>query len=586
VQAHDPEVNAIVVAGYQLPAYKAEDWHYAITRDQMVFARTLPAQKKQIVTHFQDLGHVVAVTGDGVNDSPALKKADVGIAMGIAGSEVAKNAADMVLVDDNFASIVDGVEEGRIIFDNLKKSIAYTLSSNIPEITPFLSLILLGLPAPLETVMILCIDLGTDMLPAISLAYERKERDIMSRKPRNKFTDHLVTVELICFAYAQIGMIQACAGFVAYFFTFSYWMNKYFNDQFEMGDLLGTGNKWANDEWACVNEMSYRNMSGCYDGDFQGGWNEDWPTDVCNSNFAASVMQSAIGAAAAAGVTSLPAGGWGALTKDQRDKSTTELEDPTKYTLNVTGLYNVLKEKNSNVDLSICRRPKEHLWACNERKYKKNPGDPIGPNECDPLNKHYTSQDEQFLKIQKKYKQGWKEKEGTCDKNTGTCEYERNFDEEEGSGWTEELSKEYDDCTLCQKLPGSVGYHFRRLAQRKAQTCFLCSIIMVQWADVIICKTRKLSIFEQGLWVVRDPKTKAWVDSNWVLILGLFEETALGLILAYVPFFQMMFTTASLDFVNFLYPLPFVFVIWIYDEIRKSIIRQRPGGLVQKYTYY
>ncbi|CBY09369.1 unnamed protein product [Oikopleura dioica] len=153
---------------------------------EIVFARTSPQQKLIIVDGCQRAGQVVAVTGDGVNDSPALKKADIGVAMGIAGSDVSKQAADMILLDDNFASIVTGVEEGRLIFDNLKKSIAYTLTSNIPEISPFLIFILFSIPLPLGTVTILCIDLGTDLLPAISLAYETAESDIMKRDPRNK----------------------------------------------------------------------------------------------------------------------------------------------------------------------------------------------------------------------------------------------------------------------------------------------------------------------------------------------------------------------------------------------------------------
>merc|ERR1712190_37129 len=184
---------------------------------EIVFARTSPQQKLIIVEGCQRMGRIVAVTGDGVNDSPALKKADIGVAMGIAGSDVSKQAADMILLDDNFASIVTGVEEGRLIFDNLKKSIAYTLTSNIPEISPFLLFILADVPLPLGTVTILCIDLGTDMVPAISMAYEKAESDIMKRHPRNPFTDKLVNERLISMAYGQIGMIQASAGFFVYF---------------------------------------------------------------------------------------------------------------------------------------------------------------------------------------------------------------------------------------------------------------------------------------------------------------------------------------------------------------------------------
>merc|ERR1712020_358534 len=184
---------------------------------EIVFARTSPQQKLIIVEGCQRMGAIVAVTGDGVNDSPALKKADIGVAMGIAGSDVSKQAADMILLDDNFASIVTGVEEGRLIFDNLKKSIAYTLTSNIPEISPFLLFIIADVPLPLGTVTILCIDLGTDMVPAISMAYEKAESDIMKRQPRNPFTDKLVNERLISMAYGQIGMIQASAGFFVYF---------------------------------------------------------------------------------------------------------------------------------------------------------------------------------------------------------------------------------------------------------------------------------------------------------------------------------------------------------------------------------
>merc|ERR1712036_198545 len=204
---------------------------------EIVFARTSPQQKLIIVEGCQRMGAIVAVTGDGVNDSPALKKADIGVAMGIAGSDVSKQAADMILLDDNFASIVTGVEEGRLIFDNLKKSIAYTLTSNIPEISPFLLFILADVPLPLGTITILCIDLGTDMVPAISMAYEEAESDIMKRQPRNPFTDRLVNERLISMAYGQIGMIQASAGFFVYFVIMS-------ENGFWPSTLLGLRREW------------------------------------------------------------------------------------------------------------------------------------------------------------------------------------------------------------------------------------------------------------------------------------------------------------------------------------------------------
>ena len=211
------EAHAVVVHGESLRDMEESDLDRILLHDEIVFSRTSPQQKLRIVEGCQRRGDVVAVTGDGVNDSPALKKADIGVAMGIAGSDVSKEAADMILMDDNFASIVVGVEEGRLIFDNLKKSIAYTLSSNIPEITPFLLFIVLRMPLALTTVLILCVDLGTDMIPAISLAYEKAEADIMQRRPRNAKTDKLVTSRLICFSYLQIGVMQALAGFFVFF---------------------------------------------------------------------------------------------------------------------------------------------------------------------------------------------------------------------------------------------------------------------------------------------------------------------------------------------------------------------------------
>ncbi|XP_008549108.1 sodium/potassium-transporting ATPase subunit alpha isoform X2 [Microplitis demolitor] len=232
------EAKAAVVHGGELRDLDSDQLDEILRyHTEIVFARTSPQQKLIIVEGCQRMGAIVAVTGDGVNDSPALKKADIGVAMGIAGSDVSKQAADMILLDDNFASIVTGVEEGRLIFDNLKKSIAYTLTSNIPEISPFLAFILCDIPLPLGTVTILCIDLGTDMVPAISLAYEAPESDIMKRQPRDPYRDNLVNRRLISMAYGQIGMIQAAAGFFVYFVIMA-------ENGFLPRDLFGIRKMW------------------------------------------------------------------------------------------------------------------------------------------------------------------------------------------------------------------------------------------------------------------------------------------------------------------------------------------------------
>ncbi|GAU93801.1 hypothetical protein RvY_05685 [Ramazzottius varieornatus] len=337
---------------------------------EIVFARTSPQQKLIIVEACQRQGAIVAVTGDGVNDSPALKKADIGIAMGIAGSDVSKQAADMILLDDNFASIVTGVEEGRLIFDNLKKSIAYTLTSNIPEILPFLLFILIGIPPALGTITILCIDLGTDMVPAISLAYERPESDIMKRRPRDPNRDRLVNERLISLAYGQIGPIQAAAGFFTYFVIFG-------ENGFMPWRLL-----WIREEW------------------------------------------------------------------DSRSRS--DLMDSYGQE-----------------------------WTYNQRKELE---------------------------------------------------------------WT-------------------------------SNTGYFIAIVIVQWADLIISKTRRKSLFQQGM-------------RNWVLNFALVFETALACFLSYTPGMSIALKTFPLYWRWWLAPMPFSLAIFVYDEIRRFILRRNPGGFVERETYY
>uniref|UniRef100_A0A8C4L3S0 Sodium/potassium-transporting ATPase subunit alpha-2 n=1 Tax=Equus asinus asinus TaxID=83772 RepID=A0A8C4L3S0_EQUAS len=370
-QVNPREAKACVVHGSDLKDMTPEQLDEILkNHTEIVFARTSPQQKLIIVEGCQRQGAIVAVTGDGVNDSPALKKADIGIAMGISGSDVSKQAADMILLDDNFASIVTGVEEGRLIFDNLKKSIAYTLTSNIPEITPFLLFIIANIPLPLGTVTILCIDLGTDMVPAISLAYEAAESDIMKRQPRNSQTDKLVNERLISMAYGQIGMIQALGGFFTYFVILA-------ENGFLPSRLLGIRLDWD-------------------------------------------------------------------------DRSMNDLED--SY----------------------------------------------------------------------------------------------------GQEWT---------------------YEQRKVVEFTCHTAFFASIVVVQWADLIICKTRRNSVFQQGM-------------KNKILIFGLLEETALAAFLSYCPGMGVALRMYPLKVTWWFCAFPYSLLIFIYDEVRKLILRRYPGGWVEKETYY
>lgn len=217
----DESETAVVVQGSDIENFLESDWERVLGHEQIVFARTAPHQKLAIVRELQNRGHVVAATGDGVNDAPALKKANTGIAMGISGSDVSREAADIVLLDDNFASIVSGVEEGRLIFDNLKKSISYTLTSNVPQLVPLMVYLILHIPLPLTTVLILVVDLGTDIFPAISLAYEEAEWDLMRRPPRRAHRDRLVSLRLLSFSMLQLGIMQSFGGFFAYFAVFN-----------------------------------------------------------------------------------------------------------------------------------------------------------------------------------------------------------------------------------------------------------------------------------------------------------------------------------------------------------------------------
>lgn len=206
-----------VISGFELSKMGDEELKEKLA-GQVVFARMAPEQKLRVVTALQEMGEIVAVTGDGVNDAPALKKADIGVAMGITGTDVAKEAADMILTDDNFASIVAAIEEGRAVYSNIRKFLLYILNSNAPEAVPNAVYLLSGgaVPLPLTTMQILTIDLGTDMLPALGLGTEPPEETIMDQPPRDP-NERLLNRRVLVKAFLWYGLMASIVAMAGYF---------------------------------------------------------------------------------------------------------------------------------------------------------------------------------------------------------------------------------------------------------------------------------------------------------------------------------------------------------------------------------
>lgn len=699
----DPDfAPAIVVAGWEFDHLTApEVWDDYLRHGQIVFARTSPQQKLIIVENFQKRGKVVAVTGDGVNDAPALKKADIGVAMGIMGSEVSKEAANMILLDDNFASIVAGVEEGRLIFDNLKKSIAYTLSSNIPEISPFLAFITIGVPLPLSTILILCVDLGTDMVPAISMAWENKEADIMTRNPRDPEIDHLVTLKLVCFAYLQVGVIQALAGFFSWITV----MNDYGYPSYVL-PTLGQFDNWGKQNLMCKVEGGLlRNENGVahampYDGmslverqtAMAAGF-MFWDSD--------NVALSASPAAATSGVNigniincAYPGKNFkgGATTEpgvsSWQDVFSNKVYFKTKSasdTLDFTSEY-LVPTTQSILSLHqagyIEYLPfKSRMSPFYDNRWQHWPTTdkgsglgifgmgattlnlihyqtaPLGMMTLDPAHlKHWPGLDadatidvhsewtdntalasfkingidiNQLNKAYKKAKWNLPGRSPTTDYTTSTSLSSTNladftvFPIENNAS---QAHYEYTDVagastkftvggTLVNRLYSWAGAQswetirnveessktnykqtsymnvVSRMMQREALAHAQCAgficIIVVQWADLMICKTRWLSIREQGM-------------VNPVMNFGLLFETILGCFLCYIPGLGDVLGTRPIRFQHWFPGMPFCLFIFFYDEMRKYLMRKtskdtisedtgktlRIPGWLEKMTYY
>lgn len=211
--------DAKVISGSELAEMDDEALKQAL-KGEVVFARMAPEQKYRIVCALQEMGNIVAVTGDGVNDSPALKKADIGIAMGITGTDVAKEAADMILSDDNFATIVRAIEEGRSVYNNIRKFLRYIFDSNTPEAAASVVYLLSGgmIPLPLTIMQILTIDIGTDMVPALGLGAEASEASVMQKPPRSS-KERLLNKNVIFIGFIWYGLLGTIFALGGYFFA-------------------------------------------------------------------------------------------------------------------------------------------------------------------------------------------------------------------------------------------------------------------------------------------------------------------------------------------------------------------------------
>jgi sodium/potassium-transporting ATPase subunit alpha len=227
-----------------------------LAQGETIFARVAPEHKLRIVSLLKQMGEIVAVTGDGVNDAPALKKADIGIAMGQRGNDVAKEAAHMILTDDNFGAIVAAIEEGRAIFDNIKRFAAYVLNSNPQEMYPYILWVLFpGMPLAITVMGILAVDVGTDLIPAMGLGIEAPEEGIMERPPRRR-DEKLLSLYFILRCYFVQGSLLAFSCFATYYYT------GWFLGTWHLGDNLAsmppspTGLKFADASTAYLQTLT------------------------------------------------------------------------------------------------------------------------------------------------------------------------------------------------------------------------------------------------------------------------------------------------------------------------------------------
>eukprot|EP00639_Heterosigma_akashiwo_P015433 CAMPEP_0206397180 /NCGR_PEP_ID=MMETSP0294-20121207/23281_1 /ASSEMBLY_ACC=CAM_ASM_000327 /TAXON_ID=39354 /ORGANISM="Heterosigma akashiwo, Strain CCMP2393" /LENGTH=1388 /DNA_ID=CAMNT_0053852161 /DNA_START=101 /DNA_END=4267 /DNA_ORIENTATION=- len=617
----DPEnAEAIVVPGWELQGDVSEEqWRTRVQPIGFVFARTSPQQKLAIVSENQKRGHIVAVTGDGVNDSPALKQADIGVAMGISGSEVSKQAADMILLDDNFASIVAGVEEGRLIFDNLKKSICYTLTSNIPEISPFLCFTVLGTPLPLSTVLILGIDLGTDMVPAISMAYEEAEADIMKRPPRDSKIDRLVTKKLIVFAYLQIGMIQAAAGFYTWMVVLNdYGFPPHILPGLSRGDLWQKHAlfcKFSGGQYVSVDGEVSTTLDPSIDAPTREFpfWDVGDHGNIENCEYPLKNLK----------------GGSGSPSGFDLTEGATYDSSSTSGSNQITYEAIMVAESKNYYAYTPWRARQSPFWKNSWLYWDTGDAETAGGAFGGAADITYFYYQKAGLWSLCAADSGLDDASGSStfvndyravelfggsyDMNgNGACDSDAELDEKlynsalfcdgypsYSSGSVHyESSDHYDACAegandhllnnvwcdscdqACFEAGGDGGATLcanvgSRMAQKEAlhhaQGAYFVSIVIVQWADLLICKTRWLSLRQQGM-------------TNSVMNFALFFETLLAGWLCYFLPINVGLGTRNLRFTHWFPAIPFSMAIFMYDEVRKGLMRISSPEVVDKAT--
>lgn len=228
-----------VITGHDLDEMSDDGLDSILHGNQcLIFSRTTPIHKLRIVEAYKRIGETVAVTGDGVNDTLAIKSSHIGIAMGIGGTDVARQAADMVLLDNNFATIVKAVEEGRSIYSNIRKFLTYILTSNLPEFTPFVAMVAGRIPPALNILQILAIDLGTDIVPALALGAEKPEKGVLDSPP-SKFKENLLNRSLFLRAYAFLGLIEGILSLAVFLYV-------WFRAGYSLQDIQGLTNAILN----------------------------------------------------------------------------------------------------------------------------------------------------------------------------------------------------------------------------------------------------------------------------------------------------------------------------------------------------